>query len=160
MRAHLFATLTLALILAGGPAARQAPDRSAPPKIGPVPAVKVPAVLKRQLQNIRSPIPAAELENAKSYLALQLPRAFETTGSVAASLEQMFVYNLPENYFATYTDRVKAVTAADLQRVADRHIQPDKFAVVVVGDRKQIEPRIAALKLGPIRIVTIDEVMK
>ena len=114
----------------------------------------------KELQNIRTPIPTAELEKATNYLALQLPRAFETTDSVAASLEQMFVYDLPENYFSTYTDRVKAVTAADVQRAAERYIQPDKFAIVVVGDRKQIEPGIAALKLGPIRVVTIDEVMK
>ena len=36
-----------------------------------------------------------------------------------------------------------AVTAADLQRAAARYIQPDKMAVVVVGDLKVIEARFA-----------------
>jgi zinc protease len=84
---------------------------------------------------------------------------FETTASVAASMAQQFVHNLPDDFYATFTRRVRAVTAADVQRAAERYIQPDKFAVVVVGDRKVVEPGIRALKLGPIRIVTIEEVM-
>ena len=40
---------------------------------------------------------------------------------------------------------------ADVQRVATKYIQPDRLAVVVVGDRKAIEPGIRALNLGPIK---------
>jgi zinc protease len=114
----------------------------------------------KELQAIRTPIPADELEKAKSYIALALPRSFETTSSIAASLAQVFVYGLPDDYFATFTERVRAVTSADVQRAAERYVQPDKFAVVVVGDRKVIEPGVRSLKLGPLRVVTIAEVMK
>jgi predicted Zn-dependent peptidase len=114
----------------------------------------------KEFENIRKPIPADELEKAKNYLALLLPRNFETTGSVAASLEQQFVYSLPADYFKTYTDRVRAVTAAQVQAAADKYIQPGRFAVVLVGDRKVIEPAIKALNLGPISIVTAREVMQ
>jgi zinc protease len=114
----------------------------------------------KELEGIRKPIPADELDKAKNYLALLLPRNFETTQSLAASLAQMFIFNLPADYFETFTDRVRAVTPAEVQRAAERYIQPDKFAVVVVGDLKTIEPAIRALKLGPVVTVTIDEVMK
>ncbi|MEO8078172.1 MAG: pitrilysin family protein [Acidobacteriota bacterium] len=114
----------------------------------------------KELDAIRKPIPADELEKAKTYVALALPRSFETTENLAASLGQMFVFNLPPDYFSTFAARVRAVTAADVQRVAERHIQPDKFAVVVVGDRTVIEPRIKALNLAPITIASIDDVMK
>lgn len=114
----------------------------------------------KELDGIRQPIPADEVEKAKNYLALLLPRSFETTASLAASLAQIYTYNLPADYFATYTDRVRAVTPDALQRVAGRYIQPDKFAVVVVGDRKVIEPGIRALNLGPVKPVEIAEVMK
>src|SRR6185503_12402317 len=97
--------------------------------------------------------PAGEIEKARNYLALLMPRSFETTESLAGSLAQMFVYNLPPDYYATYTERVRAVTPADVQRVAERYIQPDKFAVVIVGDRKVIEPGIKALNLGPLKTV-------
>jgi zinc protease len=114
----------------------------------------------KELEAIRKPIPSDELEKAKNYVALQLPRNFETTQSLAGSLAQMFVFNLPPDYYGTFTERIRAVTVADVQRAAERYIQPDKFAVVIVGDLKVIEPGIKALNLGPITTVTIDEVMK
>ncbi len=52
----------------------------------------------------------------------------------------------------------EAVTGADVRRVAQKSIQPGRFAVVVVGDQKVIEPRIQALNLGPIKKLTVDEV--
>ncbi len=113
-----------------------------------------------ELERIRKPIPADELERAKNYVAALLPRSFETTESVAGSLAQVFIYNLPDDYFATFTNRIRAVTAADVQRAAERYIQPDRFAVVVVGDRKVIEPGIRNLKLGNLRIVAIDEILR
>jgi predicted Zn-dependent peptidase len=114
----------------------------------------------KELDRIRAPIPADELEKAKGYLALQLPRSFETTASVAASLSAMFVYDLPADFFATYTARLRAVTMEDVRRAAGKHIQPDKFAVVLIGDRKAVEAPVRALNLGPLTIVTPDEVMK
>ena len=114
----------------------------------------------KELDGIRKPIPSGELEKARNYLALLMPRTFETTGSVAGSLGQIFIYGLPPDYFATYTERIRAVTAADAQRAAEKYIQPEKFAVVVVGDRKAIEPGIQALNLGPVKAVAIADVMK
>lgn len=114
----------------------------------------------KELEGIRKPVPAEEVEKAKNYLALLMPRSFETTGGMANSLAQMFVYNLPADYYATYTQRVRAVTPADVQRAAEKYIQPDKFAIVVVGDRKVIEPGIKALNLGPIKTVEVDEILR
>jgi zinc protease len=105
-------------------------------------------------------VPAEEVEKARNYLALRMPRNFETTGSMANSLADMFVYNLPADYYATYTQRIRAVTPADVQRVAEKYIQPDKFAIVIVGDRKVIEPGIKALNLGPMKIVAVDEILR
>ena len=114
----------------------------------------------KELDAIRKPIPADEVEKAKSYLALLMPRNFETTESMAGSLATAFVYTLPADYFETFTQHVRAVTIADVQHAAERYIQPDKFAVVIVGDRKVIEPGVKALNLGPIKIVEASEVMK
>jgi zinc protease len=80
-----------------------------------------------------------------------------TTGSVAASLAMAFIHDLPPDYFATYAQRVRAVTASEAKRAADRYIQTDKLSVVIVGDRKAIEGGVRALKLGPLRIVTPRE---
>ena len=113
-----------------------------------------------ELTRIHEPVPAGELEKAKNYLGLQMPRNFETTRGTANALAQANLFGLPADYYSTYADRVRAVTAADLKRVADKYIQPDKFAVVIVGDRKVIEPGIKALNLGPITVVEAGEILK
>jgi zinc protease len=111
----------------------------------------------KELERIHEPIPQDELEKAKNYLALQLPRGFETTDGVAASLARAFVYDLPRDYFATYMQNVRAVTADAAKRSADRYIQVNRTTVVIVGDRKVIESGVRALNLGPVRIMTARE---
>jgi zinc protease len=113
-----------------------------------------------ELTRIHEPVGADELEKAKNYLALLLPRNFETERGAANALAQTFVYNLPADYFQTYADRIRAVTVADVKRVADKYIQPDKFAVVVVGDRKVIEAGVRSLNLGPVTVVESAEIFK
>ena len=113
-----------------------------------------------ELARIHEPVPAEELDKAKNYLALQLPRNFETTRGTANALAQVYLYDLPADYYAGYAGRVRAVTAADVKRVADQYIQPEKFAVVIVGDRKLVEPGIRALNLGPVTVVGAAEILK
>jgi len=111
-----------------------------------------------ELTAILKPVPAEELARAKNYVALRYPSAFEATGDISRRLEDALVYHLPDDYFAKYVQNIQAVTAADVQRVAQKYVQPDRAAVVVVGDLKTIEPKIRALNLGPITTLTIDEV--
>ena len=113
-----------------------------------------------ELTRIHEPVAAEELEKAKNYLALQMPRTFESTRGTADALAQAWVYNLPADYYTTYADRVRAVTAADVKRAADTYIQPGKFAVVIIGDRKTIEAPVKALNLGPLTVVDTTEIMK
>ena len=111
-----------------------------------------------ELNGILTPVPADELTRAKHYVSLRYPLGFETTGDIAARLEQALVYHLPDDYFSTYVQKIEGVTAAEVQRVAQKYIVPGKFAVVIAGDRAMIEAGIRALNLGPIKIVTVDEV--
>jgi zinc protease len=69
------------------------------------------------------------------------------------------VYKLPDTYFSQYIANVQAVTAAQVQKAAETYIQPDKFAIVVVGDRKAVETGVRALNLAPMKIQTVDEVL-
>ncbi len=113
-----------------------------------------------ELANIHQPIAAEELQKAKNYLALQLPRTFETERAAAGALAQAFVYGLPADYYETYGARVAAVTAQDVKRAADKYIQPDKFAVVIVGDRKTIEAGVRSLNLGPLTVIPAADIFK
>jgi predicted Zn-dependent peptidase len=111
-----------------------------------------------ELNAIVKPIPAEELARARNYVALRFPSAFEATSDISRRLEDALVYKLPDDYFANYVQNIQAVSAADVQRVAQKYIRPDRLAVVVVGDLKVIEPGIRALNLGSVKVMSIDEV--
>jgi predicted Zn-dependent peptidase len=50
-------------------------------------------------------VPADELDKAKNYVALGFPGEFETTRNLAQKLEELVVYNLPEQTFQTSSAR-------------------------------------------------------
>lgn len=113
-----------------------------------------------ELTNILKPIPADELDRFKNYAALGYAGEFETNSQLAAKLEGLAVYNLPEDEFSTYVGAVQKVTPADVQRVAKQYLLLDRLAVVVVGDRATIEAPIRATNLGPVTVVPVADVMK
>lgn len=113
----------------------------------------------KELEGIRKPAGEDEISRARNYLALRYPRGFETTGQLAGRLEQKVVYGLPDDYFATAMERILKVTPADVGRVTAQFIDPNSAAVVVVGDRRKIEAGIRALNLGPVRTLTVDQIL-
>ncbi|HKQ54018.1 MAG TPA: hypothetical protein VJT74_16700, partial [Pyrinomonadaceae bacterium] len=59
-------------------------------------------------------------------------------------------------FYSTLPARIDAVTAADVQRVAEKYLKPDATVVVAVGDRAQIEPELEKLNLGPVEDRDLD----
>ena len=91
-----------------------------------------------------------ELALAKDSISHSLPGYFETTPQTAAAIGNIFVYNLPMDYYRTLPGRIDTVSAADVQRVAQQYLWPENMVVVAVGDRKKIEPGLKGLDLGSI----------
>lgn len=114
----------------------------------------------KELTGMLKPIPPDEVNRAKNYLALSYPRDFETTRDIAGELADMVVYDLPADYFNTYVQKIQAVTPEQVQAAARKYIQPDKFAVVIVGDRKTIEAPVRALNLGPISFMSVTDAIR
>ena len=114
----------------------------------------------KELDGMRTPVPADELRRARNLEALGFPAGFETTSGMAGNLSELVVYDLPESFFSEYVPRIQAVTAADVERAAKQYLQTDKFAVIVVGDLARIEKPIREANLGPVKVVTLDEILK
>ncbi len=96
----------------------------------------------KEIRGIRGEIPVtqAELEYNKQSIIRRFPAGFETVDGIGGQLANSVIYNLPASYFADYISRINAVTLDDVNRVANKYLTPDKLAIVVVGDRKTIEP--------------------
>lgn len=113
----------------------------------------------KELSDILKPIPEEELARAKNYVALGFPENFQSVGQIAAQLDEMVLYQLPGDYFNTYIPKVLQVTGVDVSNAARAYIDPARMIITVVGDRKSIEQGIRALNLGPVEILSIDDVL-
>ena len=101
----------------------------------------------KELKGIRGGVPVTqkELEYSKQSLIRRFPSGFETVGQISGQLSNLVTYGLPDSYFNDYISRINAVTLTDVNRVANKYLSPDKMAIVVVGDRKAIEPGLKQL---------------
>ena len=70
------------------------------------------------------------------------------------------VYGLPDTFFNEYVPKIQAVTVADAQAAARKYVQPDKFAIVVVGDLAKIEKGIRDANFAPVKVLSVDEIVK
>ena len=115
----------------------------------------------RELNRIRTEsVPAEELEKAKRNVALGFPQRFETTARVTGELSDLVVNDIDPSFFSTFVPQVMNVTAADVQRVANQYVRPDRSVVVVVGDRKVVEPGLRAIGVAPVEVRDIGEFVR
>ena len=77
-----------------------------------------------------------------------------------SSVAQLANFALPLTELTSYADKVRAVTAADVERVARQYLTPDRATVVVVGDLAKVRASIEALRLGPITVMTATDVAR
>ncbi len=113
--------------------------------------------LMKELRGIRGEIPVTqrELDYNKQSIIRRFPAAFETNASISSQLSNLIVYDLPDSYFNDYITKINAVSLDDVNRVARKYLDPDKMAIVIVGDRKVIEPGLKELGY-PIILLNTD----
>jgi zinc protease len=109
-------------------------------------------ILLAELERARSQPPAEdELSWARTLATGSFSMDLETSDAVTAALVDLDVYGLPRDSLDTYRARVRAVTPADMARVAQAHLHPDRAAIVLVGPAKAIVPQLEGL--GPVEVV-------
>jgi zinc protease len=115
------------------------------------------AEIAKELKGIRAdrPVTADELQVAKDGLVLTLAGQWETARAVGGSIGEIVRFGFPDDYYATFADRVRKTTLADVAE-ASAVLQPDKLVWVIAGDRAKIEPGLKELGLGEIKAVDAD----
>ncbi|HEX8335684.1 MAG TPA: pitrilysin family protein [Pyrinomonadaceae bacterium] len=81
-----------------------------------------------------SKVSAEELETAKNSIIETFPRIFSTAAQIAGTFAQDEYTKRPADYWDTYRQRVAALTADDVQRVAQKYLDPSKLVILVVGN--------------------------
>ncbi len=112
----------------------------------------------KELRGILGPQPIStdELTKAQKSETLALPGSWETIDSVGDSICDIVKYQLPDNYYTTYPEKVRALTVSDLSKAAQEEVHPDQIVWVVVGDRAKIESGMRELGWGDIHFLDTD----
>lgn len=98
-------------------------------------------IVLEEIERIRTePLTDEELALAKAGFIETFPRRFENTGAVVGTFVNDELTDRAEDHWQTYRDRVEAVTADDVLRVAKEHLDAEKLAILVVGDWAEIAP--------------------
>lgn len=84
----------------------------------------------------------AELADAQNFLTGVFPIRAETQEGLTNLIVSQQLYGLPADYLQTYREEVSRITIDDVQRVARKYIDPEKIAMIVVGDAGDVLPQI------------------
>lgn len=79
-----------------------------------------------------------ELETVKNQAIEVFPRYFATASAVAETFAADEFTEREPGFWDTYRDKIRAITAEDIQRVAQKYLHPDKLVILAVGNVEDI----------------------
>jgi zinc protease len=101
---------------------------------------------------------ADELKKAKNYMAGEFARSLQSPGALASRLTDIELYGFPQDYLTRYIERLRAVTADDVRRAAQRYFAYDDLVMVLLAPAEEVRP--TADKYGPVTVLPLDEAVK
>jgi zinc protease len=121
-----------------------------------VPLIKA---LFSEIERIRTtPITAEELAYAKESTINSFVFNFQDPAQTLSRLMRYEYYGYPEDFLFQYQKAVEATTIEDVQRVAQKYLQPDQIVTLVVGNAAAIQPPLSSLSTNVTSLdITIPE---
>jgi zinc protease len=110
--------------------------------------------IRNEIDGLKTEIKDDEIEFTKSYLVKRFPAMFETYSQISHHLSTLLKYNLSENYFDTYINRIVDCKKQDIQTAANNKIKNNELVYVVVGDKNTVLPQLK--ELSDLEIVEVD----
>jgi zinc protease len=111
--------------------------------------------LLAELAGMRNtPVPDPEFKDAQRSLTASFALSLEDPNEVLGLYVLRQLYNFPADYWDRYSDRITAVTPAQVQAVARKYLDPAKLQIVAVGDTAKIEAGLRTI--GPVEVYDND----
>ncbi len=95
-------------------------------------------ILYEMERMIQEPVDAHDLELTKNFMTGTFARSLEHPRIIANFALNIARYGLPDDYYATYLERLDAVTPAMVQGMAAKYLRPDQAHIVVAGNREEV----------------------
>jgi zinc protease len=99
-----------------------------------------------------------ECKKAQNYIAGSFARSLQAPEALAARITDIEFYGFPRDYVETYIQKVKAVTLADVERVAQKYFLVDDLLFVLVSPAETT--RSVVEKYGPVSVVPLKDAIQ
>jgi predicted Zn-dependent peptidase len=109
----------------------------------------------KEIRRIREEnVPPAELDESKRSVVASFALSLESPEQLLSYAITRKIYDLPDDYWDTYPAKIMAVTAADVQRIAQKYLDPERLQIVAVGDAAKIKSVLE--KYGPVEVYDME----
>ncbi|HSR68875.1 MAG TPA: pitrilysin family protein [Acidobacteriota bacterium] len=98
----------------------------------------------------REPVGQEELQRARAEVIGAFIAQLEAPATIAMLELLRDFYGLPEDHFERYIPEVQGVSAEEIQEAAARYLDPARYHIVVVADRRQVEEDLK--RFGPVTV--------
>ena len=92
----------------------------------------------------KEPVTDQELNAAKEYIINSFMFGFTSPASIVTQRARLEYYGYAPDYLETYRDNISRVTKADVLTAARKHLKPEAFKLVVVGDATKFDKPLAS----------------
>lgn len=128
---------------------------------GSIVSAKTDAALVEFMKELKGivgerPITDEELKTAKDLMMQGLPQRFASVSAISNAITGLVVQGLPDDFYQQYAKNVSAVTKGDVLRVAKQYIDLNHLAIVIVGNRSEVEAGLKATGIAPITLIDIE----
>jgi zinc protease len=108
--------------------------------------VKIVKAIRHEVDRLGTdPMTDDELLRAKDSILKGMAFEFDSTGKVVGRLMMYEYYGYPRDFLQRYEEGIRAVTKADVLRVAKQYMKSDQFAIVVLGKEKDFDAPLSSL---------------
>ncbi len=90
----------------------------------------------------KTPAPAEELSSTKNFLAGIFVMQIASQDGLANELNMVKMQGLANDYLEKYVTRIRSVEPDQIQSVAKKYLNPERAAIVVVGDGAKVSKQL------------------
>jgi zinc protease len=98
-----------------------------------------------ELKGMRAPMTPDEVQKGRSLVLQAVVEAFADGNQTAEYVADLVAHGLPLDSWAKLPTELGALDVPAMTRAAEKLLQPDQLTIVIVGDRKVIEPSLRQL---------------
>lgn len=100
-------------------------------------------ILHEMNRMVKEPVEQEALTLVKNYLNGSFARSLESPRTIANFALNIERYNLSKDYYATYLEKLAAVSVEDVLAMAKKYIRPENAWILVGGNKADVATRLA-----------------